>query len=162
MTTIQEIYAVAVSYINNFLKDEFKDQGHHLTGAYENSLDATIQQNGNSIDLEGFGLFYGTFVNDGIPPAHASMKQFPFLVRYFLARGLGLKEAKGAAAATIHTWMKEGMSTAASKRFSVTGERQNFLTDAFTKNDSKLDNFMGRQYDTMVDDLYLQEPSETI
>jgi hypothetical protein len=163
MTTVQDIYSLAVSYINNFLKDEFKDQGHHLSGAYEQSMDGLISAtNENNINLDGFALYYGTFVNEGVPAQHASMKQFPFVVRYFIQRGLSEKEARGAAAATIHKWMKEGMSTAASKHFSKTGQRQQFIEDAFTKNDKKLDSFMGTQYDNMVNELFQLEKNETI
>lgn len=162
MTTIKEVYELAVSYINNFLKDEFKDQGHHLTGQFERSLDADIQENGNTATMEGFGLLYGTFVNQGVPAKSASYKQVPFLIRYFIQRGLQPKEAKAAAFATVTKWMKEGMSTEASKRFSATGQRQHFVEEAFENNDSRLDSFMGKQFDNMVDDMYQNEKSETI
>ncbi len=162
MTTIEEIYAGAERLINQFIKKEMIDQGHHLTGAMEDSLDYTVINDGKTQTMEGFAVHYTKFVNDGVPAKSASMKQFPFLVEYFKQRGLPEKEAMGAAAATIKVWMKEGMSTQASKRFSKTGSRQNMIENAFVGNESKLDDYMTSGIDFVVEERFQKEKSETI
>src|SRR5205085_1958203 len=105
MTTIADIYRGAESFINELLRKEIVAQGHHLTGAMEESLEAKVGKRGKAETMEGFAVLYTKFVDEGVPAASASFKQFPFLVDYFRKRGLGDQEAKGAAAATIKVWM---------------------------------------------------------
>lgn len=162
MTTIEEIYAGAERLINQIIRKEIVDQGHHLTGNLEESLDYSVVKSGKEVTMEGFAAHYGRFVNDGVPARSASMKQWPFLVEYFKLRGLSEKEAGGAAAATIKVWMKEGMSTQASKRFSKTGARQQMIESAFTGNESKIDEYMTGGFDFVVEEKFQQEKSETI
>jgi hypothetical protein len=162
MKTIQEIYAGAERLINQIIRKEIVDQGHHLTGSMEDSLDYGVLDNGKEVIMEGFAVHYTKFVNDGVPAKSASMKQWPFLVEYFKLRGLPEKEAKGAAAATIKVWMKEGMSTQASKRFSKTGARQNMIESAFTGNEARIDQYMTDSFDFVVEEKFQQERSETI
>ncbi len=160
--TIEQIYEGAEKLINQIIRKESDDQGHYLTGAMNDSLNYKVVNSGKATVMEGFAVSYTRFVNDGVPSESASMKQFPFLVRYFLKRGLPEKEAKGAAAATIKVWMKQGMSTQASKRFSSTGGRQHFVESAFTGNENKIDDFIGNSFDYYVDELYHKEKNETI
>lgn len=160
--TVAEIYEGAERFINEFLRKESEHQGHTLTGAMEDSFSAQKSKSGTVDTMQGFAVFYSQFVNDGVPAASASMKQFPYLVNYFRQRGLGDKEAKGAAAATIKTWMKEGMSTQASKRFSSTGSRQHFIENAFVGNNVKLDEYMTSSFDFAVEEQFQKTKSETI
>jgi hypothetical protein len=162
MTTVKDIYGVAEKFINKFLREESADQGHTLTGAMEDSFDFTSYREGKADVMEGFAVHYTKYVNDGVPAASASMKQFPFVKEFFIKRGLGTDEAGAAAAATIRVWMKEGMSTQASKRFSKTGARQRMVENAFAGNESKLDEFMGNNFDFAVEENFQKEKSETI
>lgn len=160
--TITDIYKGAERFINELIRREIVAQGHHLTGAMEDSLDSKTNKSGKAETMEGFAVYYTKFVNEGVPAESASMKQFPFLVRYFQQRGLQLKESQGAAAATIKKWMKEGMSTQASKRFSSTGSRQNMIENAFVGSENKIDEYMGNSFDFMINEDYLKEKSEVI
>ena len=168
MTTVKDIYAGAERLINQIIQQEMRDQGHTLTGTMESSLTTNNKSDSKSDTLEGFAIQYTQYVNDGVPAESASMKQFPFLVNYFKLRGYpeessdGSVTAKELAAATIHKWMKEGMSTAASKRFSKTGSRQNFVQNAFAGSENILDEYMSNSFDFAVNELYLKEKSETI
>jgi hypothetical protein len=153
---LKTIYSGAEKLINQLIRKESTAQGHYLTGALEDSLTSKVVKN----DLQGFAIYYTKFVDEGVPAESASMKQFPFMVRYFQKRGLEEKEAKAAAAATIHKWMKEGMSTQASKRFSKTGARQNMIEAAFTS--PSIDQYMSETFDFAVEEKYLKEKSETI
>lgn len=160
--TIQQIYQGAQVFIAQFLSTESALQGHTLTGAMEQSFTSQTSKQGTADLMEGFAVDYTQYVNDGIPAASASMKQFPFVVKYFQLRGLQEKDAKAAAAATIKTWMKQGMSTQASKQYSQTGARQNFIDAAFQGNNAQLDEYMGNTFDFAMDELYHKEKSETI
>lgn len=159
---IKEIYDGAEKLINQYIKKESTDQGHYLTGAMEDSLSHRVKKQGRAYTMEGFGVHYAQYVNEGVPAESASMKQFPFIKRYFQQRGLGEKEAGAAAAATIRKWMKEGMSTQASKRFSSTGARQHFVESAIVGNESKIDEYMSNSFDFSIDETFHKTKSETV
>lgn len=172
--TVKEIYQGAENLINAFLREEFIAQGHTLTGAAEASLAMEYTKEGKSEVMTGTMLEYTKYVRDGVPAKSASMKQFPFLVDYFKLRGYpstkdggftpgpDVVSAEALAAMTIKKWMKEGMSTEASKRFSKTGSRQHFVNEAFVSGGPKLDKYMTSSLDSMVNQEYLKEKSETI
>jgi hypothetical protein len=168
MTTIPDIYEGAERLINDILRKEIIAQGHHLTGAMEESLSAETSTKGNTEIMEGFAAFYSQFVNDGFPAQSASFKQYPFLLEYFIKRGYPVFSTSGnitagqLAAATIHKWMKEGMPTQASKRFSETGSRTNMIENAFAGNSDKIDEYIGNGLDFMVEEEFQLEKSETI
>jgi hypothetical protein len=159
---IEEIYKGAANLINQILRKESSEQGHYLTGAMEDSFETEISKQGNKDVMDGFAVYYTQFVNDGVGPESASFKQAPFLIKYFQQRGLSEKEATGAAFATIKTWMKEGMSTQASKRFSKTGSRQNFVENALTGNEDKIDSYMNDTLDYAIDEAFNQEKTEKV
>lgn len=162
MTTVRDIYEGAERFINEILRKESTAQGHYLTGAMEDSFNAVTGKEGKADVMNGFAVSYTEYVEHGVPAASANMKQFPFLKDYFLKRGLGDKEAGGAAAATIKVWMKEGMSTGASKRFSETGSRQHFIENAFAGNDAKIDDYILNSFDFAIDERFRKEKDETI
>lgn len=162
MTTIADIYNGAESFINSIIRKEMIAQGHHLSGDMEDSLDSDVFKKGKVEIMEGFAVYYTKFVNEGVPAASASFKQVPFLIAYFKQRGLSETEATGAAFATVKTWMKEGMPTQASKRFSETGSRKNMIENAFVGAESKIDEYIGNGLDFVVEERFQKEKSETI
>lgn len=162
MITIREIYNGAENLINQIIRKESAAQGHYLTGGLENSLTAEFDREGTADVMQGVAVYYAQFVNDGVPASSTSMKQFPFLVKYFQLRGLGEKEAKGAAAATIKVWQKQGMPTQASKRFSQTGSRVQMFQNAFVGNAVKIDDYMSASLDFGVSEKFQETKSETI
>lgn len=129
--TIEDIHIYLAKFINKLVIDEFRAQGHSLTGEFEKSLTPTTNKTKYTATLTVKGLKYGMIVNEGIAPSQVRDSMLPGLVNYFLLRGLSQKEASGAALATLRAWKKEGMSTQASKRFSSTGARQHFIDAAF-------------------------------
>jgi hypothetical protein len=162
MIDIKTIYAGAEALITQILRKESSAQGHYLTGAMEGSFEGVSGKEGQADVLNGFAVAYTQYVNEGVPAKSASFRQAPFLIRYFRQRGLPEKEATAAAFATIKVWMKEGMSTQASKRFSQTGSRQHFVEHAITGNEDKIDAYMLNSFDFAVDEAYHKEKSETI
>lgn len=162
MTTIADIYEAAERLINEIIKKEMAAQGHHLIGSMEESLVSQIGKKGKADTMEGFAVHYTKFVNEGFPASSANYGQVPFLIDYFKKRGLAEKEATAAAFATVRVWMKEGMPTQASKRYSSTGSRTNMIENAFAGNESKIDDFITSGIDFVVDEHYRKEKSERI
>src|SRR5690606_20580217 len=109
-----------------------------------------------------FALHYFKFLNDGVPAASASWKQMPFLIKYFESKGLENEEAERAAAATIVVWKKEGMPTEASKRFSKTGNRKEFIDMVRDVIDTETDKLILEGIDEEINKEYQKTKSETI
>lgn len=160
--TVADIFKLAEEFISTLLREEIIAQGHHLTGALEESLTGTASSHGNTDLLEGFAIFYAQFVDQGFPASSATKKQAPFLIAYFKLKGLSEEEAVGAAFATIKVWMRDGMPTQASKRFSQTGSRTNFVANAIAGKSSEIDSFVGSKIDEAVEELFKREKNETI
>jgi len=162
MQSIETIYRGAQKIIEAGIRKESRDQGHYLTGAMEESLDAENRKEKGADILEGVAVKYTEYVNQGLPKESASFKQFPFLVEYFKLRGLQEEEAKRAAAATIRVWQKEGMPTKASSRFSKNKKRQEMIEDAIKKVSERLNAYMSKSFDNAIHKEYIKEKSETI
>jgi len=162
MINITDIYFGAQRLINEAIRIEHSAQGHNLTGTLENSLNGKITKNGRHDILSGFAVKYAKTLNEGIKPQDVNSNVIPGLIKYFILRGLGPKEAERAAVATFYKWKQEGMSTEASKRFSSTGERQHFIERAFEKNENALDSYMLNTLDFSINEHYSKTKSETI
>ena len=161
--TVADVYELAETAINGFLRETIIAQGHSLIGELHQTLHSTTRQKGKTDVMQGFAVHYMKYVNDGVPAKSASFKQFPFLVEYFKKRGISDdKEAKAAAAATIHKWMKEGLSTKASSKYSETGKRQQIVENTFADHGDKIDGVVMAAFDQLVDEQYHKEKSETI
>ncbi len=167
MTTTASLLTKVNNILETGLKRELRNQGHSNTGRLENSIKGVI----NDTELKGTILDYGGIVNDGtqanrIPfklgSGAKSSKYIDGLVAFFKTKGLGDKEAKRAAFATARVQRKEGMSTAASKRFSKNGKRQNFIDDVIETKEPVIDNLMSKGMDEIFDGFYNKQKSETI
>ena len=141
---LNKVLKDATDVLNEEIKVQFVRQGHHLTGAWEDSLKTEI------IDNEAIGTAndYGSIVNAGVPAS-----RIPFgkrkgganssagsaetsayimgLFNYWKLRkpGISDKEAMGLAFATANVQKREGMSTINSRIFSLTSKRQRFMND---------------------------------
>lgn len=169
MTTISDVHIGAERLINEELRKEMVAQGHHLTGNMEDSLEKIIYKDGKADVMDGYAAYYSKFVNDGFPAKSASMRQYPFLLDYFIKRGYpvassnpGTLTAGALAAMTIRKWMKEGMPTVASSRFSSVIRRKRMIENAFDNMKPKLDRFLSDSYDFIVEEKFQKEKSETI
>lgn len=155
---LKSTYEKADAVLVAALREELTQQGHKLSGALEASIVGEATDEG----LKGYALHYQEFINDGFPAASASFKQFPFMIRFFMARGLPEKEAKGAAAATIIKWQKEGMPTGGSTKHSSNGRRQNFISTVGESIGEKLDTIILDGIETQVNKVFHQTKSEKI
>ncbi len=168
MTTVKELYQGAERLINEILRQEMVDQGHHLTGAMEESLTSETKSTAKQDIMQGLAIGYTKFVDQGFPAKSASFKQVPFLIDFFVKRGFSLVARSGEfsavamAFATVQKWKKEGMPTRSSARFSKTGARTNMIANAFVGSASKIDNFMTDGFDFLVTEKFKKERDETI
>lgn len=160
--TARDILFKGRKLLDDSIRKESRDQGHYLTGGLERSLTASVTEGSNETILEGEIVFYASILNEGVRPEKASMKQFPFLVKYWQLRGLDPKSARRAAAATIKKWMKEGMPTKASSRFSKTGQRKEMITKAISKVSARVDAVITGDLSKEIDTEFLKTKSETI
>ena len=146
-----EIAKIAYMYVVN----EFKLQGHSLTGSFEkqieikviDSISATFNSDNTVTTRRGLRIdflmpFYGRFVDAGVPASRipftdrksgqgkgGTSKYIAALTRYAKLRmgASSQKEATSIAFAIARKQKKEGMPTGASKRFSQTGLRTDFI-----------------------------------
>ncbi|TXI85976.1 MAG: hypothetical protein E6Q36_10095 [Chryseobacterium sp.] len=156
--TIDELLKKVDVIISEGLKVELRKQGHYNTGALDRSIEGTIK--GNS--LEGYANYYATILHHGFGPEKASMKQFPFLVSYFLSKGRDEATAKQLSAMTINAWKREGMPTSGSYAYSETGKRTQFISIVKTIVNGKVNATMSDGLDKIVNKKFNETKSETI
>lgn len=120
--------------IKKRIAQEWRAQGHNLTGAFESSLSHEVVQ-GETTVLNIKGKHYGAFMQVGV---RADQIRFPFarkrieaLTNYAMLRmGLDFRIAKRVAGAIAYRHSKEGMPLPGTRRFSSTGKRIGFVTDS--------------------------------
>lgn len=162
MLSMTDILIGGARLINSFIREEHRLQGHDLTGEASRSLDYKISQTARQFILEGTAVSYMKIVDQGLEPDQIKSSMIPKLETYFVLRGLPPGEAKNAALATYFAWKKEGMSTQASKRYSQTGARQNFIESAFIGHEPEIDSYFINAFDFNVEEEYRKTKSETI
>jgi hypothetical protein len=154
---LSDIYYRAASIIIQVLRREWFLQGHPLTGDVDSSFDFKI----SGATLVGTSLKYAQTVSEGLRPDQINYRRMlPQMIKYFRLRGLPDNEAFRAAHFTILKWQKEGLPTEASRRFSQTGERKNFIQIAMA--DPRIDNLFDAQFDAAMQEKFEQTKNETI
>lgn len=146
----REVEAVA-QQMADIMKDElrkaFLAQGHNHTGSAAKSIEEVITFSRSSTAIDILMNDYATIVNTGVTAnripyrrgsGQRSSKYIQALIQYFKVKGLGEKEARGAAFATATKHKREGMPTRASSRFSSTGKRTGFLEVSRAEADKRL------------------------
>ena len=123
-----------ISDLIEALKDEYKAQGHVLTGRLIKNIKATITQAGERMESEITLLPYARYLERGVKARNIpfspgsgrkSSKYIDALIQYFLQRGVRpVEEAKRAAFATARKHKKEGMPTRSSFKYSKNGRRK--------------------------------------
>lgn len=151
MATNTNIFEPANRAIVDDIKKELRLQGHYLTGALEASLlEKEIAENGG-VTLTAEALGYLEDLENFTQPENIRLSRAGFenLKGYVLQRGMttSTSVAEKIAYAILAKWKKEGRPTAASARFSGTGERTKAVTLVFERNESN--------YFEMIDDAAL-------
>ena len=152
----------AKNLLNNSLTNELINQGHYLTGALERSIinSSRIIESKNRTELFGFALEYAQDLENGTKKFGRNHVQE--LYQYFLLRGLNQIQAMEAAVLTNRRHLKEGSPTEASARFSKTGQRKKFISNAWRESEQKVDSIMDVGMDRFFDEQYNKQKTEII
>jgi hypothetical protein len=139
-----DIAQMAIEAVAN----EWKAQGHNLTGAAIKNMETVIKMETDKIIIEGFVPEYMAINNSGVTApripyypgsGNKTSKYISGLIDYVKKRmGKSDKEAKGIAFAIASKHKKEGMPTIGSKRFSQTGKRTGFIEEALDKKEAEM------------------------
>lgn len=118
------------------------EQGHKLTGSLQSRIDYRITTTNDGYSIIITAPKYALYVNFGVS---AGKVRYPIrvMVEYWRKRGLPEKEATRAAWATREKHKKEGMPTRASARFSKTGKRTGFISEAVKKSMNQAIDILG-------------------
>lgn len=116
---------------------ELRQQGHVLTGALVESLEAQYEETAKGFILRFLANDYGGVLNNGIEPQNVPFREgsgvktskvVQGLIGYVEKRmGLKGKRALGVAFAILKKWKKEGMPTQNSYKFSRNGRRKYWI-----------------------------------
>ena len=136
--------------LNEALLNEWEAQGHSMTGAVVKNIEYVVKEEVNAIILSGLMYPYGN-----IQAAGTKANKIPFsgrngrggrslyieaLQNYVKAR-MNIEDDKKSlsiAFAIAHTQKKSGMPTPGSYKFSSTGKRTGWVTDAFSNGEDKI------------------------
>lgn len=127
------------------LVQEWKDQGHDLTGEFVQQLEIRVEELAGSLKLEAWILKYGAYLEFGVKPGRIPYQRGSGAGNSLYISGLidyvqkrmnirSISEAKSVAFAIAETHKKKGMPTPASSRFSKSGQRTNWITAAMVEN----------------------------
>lgn len=165
MPTEHSILQNAAFIIDAEIKKIFAEQGHSLTGAWEDSVSSTSTAPN---EIEGWAKTYGAILNEGVTPGKipfngagsgGTSKYIQGLVNFWKLRKPGIteKQALQLAFATANAQKKEGMSTVASRVFSTWGDRQHYINIAFIEKDEEIADMVGIGLSQVVNEV-LNEP----
>lgn len=140
-------YAKIAQEIIPLIADEWRKQGHTLTGKFEKSIEYIIEQKDNIVNIkfiDGTKRGYGAILERGVParnipfaPGSGAGKSayITGLYNYVKLRIAPAtdREALSIAFAIAYTHKREGMPSVNSRKYSSTGKRIGFTADAFTK-----------------------------
>ena len=127
--------------------NEWKAQGHNLTGSAIKQMETMVQFQINTLIVEGLIPDYMAINNKGVLATKipyypgSGRKESEYikgLMRYAKQRfGASDKESKSIAFAIASKHKKEGMPTIKSQKYSKTGKRTGFIETALDKNSQK-------------------------
>jgi hypothetical protein len=138
-----DISILAITVVAN----EWRAQGHELSGSAVKQMETVITEEINAIVIEGYIPDYMAINNSGVTAARIPYtpnsgrppsKYISGLIDYVKRRmGKSDKDAKSIAFAIASKHKKEGMPTKASARYSSTGKRTGFIEQALDKSSPK-------------------------
>lgn len=129
--TIIDTYRKIGEAVNKEIVKQMDEQGHRMTGSFEQSLEVMA----DVLSVSGIGNTYGIYLNIGVK---ANQIRYPYapariegLTRFVEHRmGLSGNEAVGVAYAIATTHAREGMPTSGSYSYSNNGKRTDMIDDA--------------------------------
>lgn len=138
--------------ISKALMEEFKAQGHHMTGKIVDDIQYESHYRAKAVlEITGSIYPYGQYVQRGVKAdkipyspdvrtGAGKSKYIQALISYAKQRMGARSEAnaKSIAFAIARTQKKEGMPTKGSYRYTKTGKRLEWVIEAFKRQDSKI------------------------
>ena len=134
--------------------NEWKAQGHNLTGSAIKNMETVIRMETDKIIIDGFVPEYMAINNKGVLATKipyypgSGRKESEYikgLMKYAKQRfGASDKEAKGIAFAIASKHKKEGMPTIKSQKHSKTGKRTGFIDEALDKKEAEMAELINR------------------
>ena len=152
-----DIAQMAIDAVAN----EWKAQGHNLTGSAIKNMETVIHTETDKIIIEGFVPEYMAINNKGVLATKipyypgSGRKESEYikgLMKYAKLRfGASDKEAKSIAFAIASKHKKEGMPTIKSQKHSQTGKRTGFIEQALEKKEAEMADLINRAiYQSMI------------
>ena len=152
-----DIAQMAIDAVAN----EWKAQGHNLTGSAIKNMETVIRMETDKIIIEGFVPDYMAINNSGVTAARipyypgSGRKESEYikgLMKYAKQRfGASDKEAKSIAFAIASKHKKEGMPTIKSQKHSKTGKRTGFIEQALETKEAEMADLINRAiYQSMI------------
>jgi hypothetical protein len=145
-----DIAQMAIDAVAN----EWKAQGHNLTGSAIKNMETVIRMETDKIIIEGFVPDYMAINNKGVLATKipyypgSGRKESEYikgLMKYAKQRfGASDKEAKSIAFAIASKHKKEGMPTIKSQKHSKTGKRTGFIEQALEKKEAEMADLINR------------------
>lgn len=127
--------------IKRLLIQELSQEGHRLTGSLESSISFEVKADAVGVTAILTAFDYALVLEFGVPASRipyggrtgrgGQSKYIQGLYRFFTLRGLGTREALGAAFATANVHRREGMPSRGSYAFSSNGRRTGFTRSVF-------------------------------
>jgi hypothetical protein len=136
--------------ITEILTHEFEAQGHKMTGKIMQDIEYVVKQETNKLTISGMIYPYGNILASGTKAARIPFSgrtgrggtslYIQALQRYVQQR-MNINDEKKSlsiAFAIAHTQKKEGMPTSGSYKFSSTGQRTDWIGEAFRAGEDKI------------------------
>ena len=150
---MEQITFTGIERLENILDEallnEWEAQGHSITGAVVKEIEYRIVQTINEVILSGHMPFYGNIITKGVKAdkipysgrtGRGGVSKYIQGLQKFAQLRMGLDEKKslGVVFAIANTQKKSGMPTPGSYRYSSTGKRTEWISDALRNSEDKL------------------------
>lgn len=161
MTTVNQLLQGSQRIINSEIAHQLREQGHHLTGSLEASLNGAIVGD----TLFGEAKAYIRKLETGVPASEIviNSQALDEMVKYVeLRMGYRGSKAEKVAYLILKKQSEEGSPTSNSYNFSNTGERKHVITISFKEKEKELDSYVMKGIDDIINQEFRKQKSESL
>jgi hypothetical protein len=140
---------------------EFVNQGHSLTGAFEESIEFNTIEETDSLTQQVLVNFYGSYLDNGVNASNIPYSRgsgagksayISALTRYATLRmGLQGKEAQSAAFAIATNHKKHGMPSPGSYQYSKNSRRTTWVDNVLAESANLINKFANELSDSIIE-----------
>lgn len=140
---------------------EFTNQGHSLTGAFEESIDITDEKEPTTLTIKAEVNDYGKYLDRGVKSSNIPYSRgsgagksayIDALTRYAMVRmGLSGKQAKSAAFAIATNHKKHGMPSPGSYQYSKNNRRTEWVDNVLAESVNMIEKFANDLSDSIIE-----------